>query len=156
MSLVKPKLKLIDDQQMLPKESDQANKILAALEEQIKDEQTELINQHSSQSSEMYFTLEGDYRQWDSNHVQTWLTETLKIESERLNLEKWAEVGVNGKMLEMIDDTLLKDVLDVRSKLIRKFIIQQVSNLINKRTLRSIDTVVTFGPNNRYILKQNL
>jgi hypothetical protein len=38
-------------------------------------------------------------------------------------LEKWEEVGVNGKMLEMIDDDLLKDVLEIKSKLIRKFII---------------------------------
>lgn len=69
----------------------------------------------------MFFVFD-DFRLWDSVNVQNWLTNTLKIESERLNLSKWIEIGVNGKMLETIDDDLLKDVLEIKSKLIRKFI----------------------------------
>ena len=67
-------------------------------------------------------------------NVKSWILNTLKIEEDRINLEKWKEVGVNGKMLEVIDETMLKDVLEVKSKLIRKFILQQVNNLINKRS----------------------
>jgi hypothetical protein len=51
---------------------------------------------------------------------------SLAISDVKINPDLWIKLGINGIMLEVIDDDMLKDDLEIKSKILRKFIFKQI------------------------------
>jgi hypothetical protein len=71
------------------------------------------------------------YTKWSEEDVISWLT--LKLKLKDIKTQKWKDLGVNGLMLDSFTDEdgdeLLKDELEVTSKLHRKTIIKEIKKL---------------------------
>ena len=71
------------------------------------------------------------FTDWSHDDVIVWLETKLKL--DRIDTQKWKDLGINGKMLEcFLDDDghdLLKNELGIPSKIHRNYIINGVKHL---------------------------
>ena len=91
------------------------------MEDQIKTEYIVKNDNYSCFDGDM-FVVYDDFRTWDSTKVVNWLQNSLEIDPEKINTDLWTNMGINGLMLEIIDDDMLKEDLEVKSRVMRKYI----------------------------------